>query len=223
MPPIKAICFDMDGMLFNTEELFDDVSLEVLRRRGRELDRGLVKRMMGLQSDLALQLFVDHYELPESVAALKQETRDIFDRLLPTRLAPMPGAVELIERLTAEGTRPLALTTSSGAASVDRIMSICDLSVHFEFRLTAEDIDNSKPHPEIYLTAAARFGISPNEMLVFEDSENGCKAGVAAGAHVVAVPSKHGELHNFDGSLLVAVDLYDERIDQHLKKHVASC
>lgn len=216
LPEIKAVCFDMDGLLFNTEDLFDQVGIEMLEKRGKQLDLELVKRMMGQQAKVALQLFIDHYQLTETVADLQSETDELFDRILPDQLAPMPGAAALLEGLTQSGSRPLALTTSSGAKSVDRIMSIHDFSSHFSFRLTAEDIENGKPHPEIYETAAAKFGVATNEMLVFEDSENGCKAGVAAGAHVIAVPSKHSTLHSFEGCLYQVESLEDEKISNLL-------
>lgn len=209
---IKAICFDMDGLLFNTEDLFDEIGMLMLERRGHQLDHDLVKRMMGQQADVALQIFIDHYDLDDSVDDLKRESDDLFDQILPDRLAPMPGAVEILAHLEQLANRPLALTTSSAANSVDRIMDICDLRSHFHFRLTAEDIAQSKPHPEIYLTAAEKFSISPEEMLVFEDSENGCRSGVAAGANVIAIPSKLGNKHNFEGSLFVAESLEDNRI-----------
>lgn len=211
---IKAHCFDMDGLLFNTEDLFDEIGITMLRRRGKELDPQVVKRMMGQQADIALRIFIDHYQLHDSVDDLKRETDELFDEILPSRLAPLPGARTILNRLTSDGKARLALTTSSSAASVDRIMGIHDLSAHFDFRLTAEDISNSKPHPEIYLTAAQRFGVEPEEMLVFEDSENGCRSGVAAGANVIAIPSKHSELHSFEGVLFVAESLADPRIDE---------
>lgn len=213
MPRIKAICFDMDGLLFNTEDLFDEVGAEMVELRGHKLDPDLVRRMMGQQAAVALQLFKDHYGLRETVEELRLETEAIFNRILPSRLALMRGARELLERLS-QANLPLALTTSSGMASVDRIMSIVDLSSFFHFRLTAEDIENGKPHPEIYVTAAQQFEVEPEEMLVFEDSENGCRSGVAAGAIVVAVPSKHGDLHDFSGAAFVAKSLEDHRIGE---------
>lgn len=213
---IKAVCFDMDGLLFNTEDLFDQIGLTMLEKRGKTFDPELVKRMMGQQAKVALQLFIDHYELSETVADLQRETDELFEEILPAQLAPMPGAAELLSRLTDQASRPMALTTSSGSRSVDRIMAIHDFSSHFSFRLTAEDIDRGKPHPEIYLTAAERFNVAPEETLVFEDSENGCRAGVAAGANVVAIPSKHGQLHEFDGCLFQATSLEDPRIGELL-------
>ena len=207
---IKAICFDMDGLLFNTEELYDELSLEMLRRRGKEYDPNLVRRIMGLQPEPALRMFIDHYELPDSIDDLKAEGDEFFEAVLPDRLALLPGAMELLEFLSDESPRPLALTTSSGRTSVERIMSICDIQHFFEFWLTAEDVYQGKPHPEIYETAAARHSVETHEMLVFEDSENGCRAGVAASSHVVAIPSQ--PQHDYSGSLFVAKTLEDERI-----------
>ena len=135
---IKAICFDMDGLLFNTEELYDELSLEMLRRRGKEYDPNLVRRIMGLQPEPALRMFIDHYELPDSIDDLKAEGDEFFEAVLPDRLALLPGAMELLEFLSDESPRPLALTTSSGRTSVERIMSICDIQHFFEFWLTAK-------------------------------------------------------------------------------------
>ena len=216
MPAIKAISFDMDGLLFNTEELYDQVGSELVRRRGHELDVALVTQMMGQQACVALQLMIDHYGLDDSIETLQAETEEIFERILPDQLAPMPGAIDLLERLSAAGV-PMALTTSSHARAVGRAMELIDLQTHFRFHLTAEDVERSKPHPEIYLTAAARFEESPDEMLVFEDSEHGCRAGVEAGAIVVAVPSKHGDLHDFSRVHFVADSLADPRIEALLE------
>ena len=213
--PLKAVAFDMDGLLLNTEELYDQVGTELVERRGRTLNHELIKNMMGRPARVSLQLMIDFYGFSDSIDELQAETDEIFAAILPDQLAPMLGAVELLERLTTRGT-PKALTTSSRRAFVDRAMTICDLRSHFGFQLTAEDVEQGKPAPEIYEKAAARFGIEPSQMLVFEDSENGCRAGVAAGAHVVAVPSKHSHLHDFTGATIIAENLADRRIYEML-------
>jgi beta-phosphoglucomutase-like phosphatase (HAD superfamily) len=82
----------------------------------------------------------------------------------------------------------------------------------FGFVLTSADVTHGKPHPEIYESAAERLGVAPAEMLVLEDSENGCRAAVAAGAVVVAVPGSHSRRHDFTGARLVAESLADPRI-----------
>jgi beta-phosphoglucomutase-like phosphatase (HAD superfamily) len=92
------------------------------------------------------------------------------------------------------------------------VLSQFDYLPRFAPILTSEDIDEGKPHPEIYLTAAARLGIEPAQMLVLEDSQNGCRAAVAAGAITVAVPGPHSRRHDFTGAALVAESLADRRI-----------
>ena len=82
--------------------------------------------------------------------------------------------------------------------------------------MTAEDIHRGKPAPEIYLLAAQRFDVAPAEMMVLEDSANGCRAGVAAGAFTIAVPNRHTRNHNFTGARFVAETLADPRIPQAL-------
>lgn len=207
---IKAVCFDMDGLLFNTEELYDELSCELLRRRGKQVDPDLSRRMTGLPPQPAWQLFIDHYQLDDSIPQLQAEGDAFFDEILPDRLQPMPGAEDLLGYLTHESSLPLALTTSSSKRGVERLMSFFDLGHHFEFWLTSEDVQQGKPHPEIYQTAAARHGTTPDKMVVFEDSENGCRAAVASGAYVVAVPSSSD--HTFDGAAFIAQSLEDPRI-----------
>ena len=94
--------------------------------------------------------------------------------------------------------------TSSGPDFVRDVLSRFDLAPRFEFVLTCDDIELGKPHPEIYLLAARRFGVEPAQLLVLEDSANGCRAAVAAGAIAVAVPAGTSLRHDFSGAALVA-------------------
>jgi beta-phosphoglucomutase-like phosphatase (HAD superfamily) len=87
-----------------------------------------------------------------------------------------------------------------------------DLVPRFAEILTAENVTEGKPHPEVYQKAAAALGLVPARILVLEDSENGCRAAVEAGAYAVAVPGDHSRGHDFSGAALVADSLADERI-----------
>jgi beta-phosphoglucomutase-like phosphatase (HAD superfamily) len=91
-------------------------------------------------------------------------------------------------------------------------MARVPLAQRFAFVLAAEDVIQGKPHPEIYEKAARRFGVSAAELLVLEDSANGCRAAVAAGARVVAVPGGHSRRHDFTGAAWIADSLADPRI-----------
>ena len=207
----RAVVFDLDGLLFNTEELYQEVGSELLRRRGCEFGPELLHAIMGRPGRIALQMMIDYHELADTVEMLSAESEQIFPAILDARLELMPGAAELLAALERAGV-PKAIGTSSGRRFVDRVLGRFDLAPRFQFILTSEDVVEGKPHPEIYQKAAAKFGLPPNEVCVLEDSQNGCRAAVAAGAVAVAVPGDHSQNHRFDGAALIAETLADPRI-----------
>jgi HAD superfamily hydrolase (TIGR01509 family) len=107
---------------------------------------------------------------------------------------------------------PKAIGTSSRRAFVTKVLAKFDFQPRFDFILAEEDVDRGKPDPEIYLTAARRFRTDPTSLMVLEDSENGCRAAVAAGTFAVAVPGGASARHDFAGAALVADSLADRRI-----------
>jgi len=207
----RAVVFDLDGLMFNTEELYQDVGSEMLRRRGKTFDAELLDAMMGRPANAALQLMIDYHSLPCTIAELVVETDEIFATLLDERLEQMPGLADLLDALE-RANIPKAIATSSGPTFVTRVLDVFALAARFEFILTCDDIREGKPHPEIYLLAAERLGLPPSQMLVLEDSQNGCRAAVAAGAIVVAVPGGNSKRHEFSGARLIADSLADPRI-----------
>ena len=209
--PVRAVVFDLDGLMFNTEELYDEVGDVLLQRRGHRFSTQLKRRMMGRPGRVAFQIMIDDHGLEATVEQLQAESDVIFADILPARLAPMPGLVQLLDAL--EGAAlPKAIATSSGRAFTETVLAKFDFQPRFEFLLTAENVVQGKPAPEIYLTAAKQFGLPPAQLLVLEDSENGCRAGIAAGATTVAVPGADNQHHDFDSVALVADSLADRRI-----------
>ena len=211
MPVARAVVFDLDGLMFNTEELYYEVGSEILRRRGYEFTPELLDQMMGRPSRVALQIMIDTHTLKATVEELLVETDEIFPEILRERLAPMPGLVELLSALERHDV-PKGIATSSRRSFVDRVLGQFDYGPRFSPILTSEDITHGKPDPEIYLKAAQGLGVEPAVMLVLEDSQNGCRAAIAAGAITVAVPSGHSHRHDFTGATLVADTLRDQRI-----------
>ena len=212
----RAAVFDLDGLLFNTEDLYQDVGAELLRRRGHVFEHDLLNAMMGRPSRVALQMMIDHHSLSATVEELAAETAEIFPAILDARLALMPGAAELLAALE-HADIPKAIGTSSGRRFVASVLGRFNLEPRFEFILTAEDVVEGKPAPEIYLKAAARFGLEPGRLVVFEDSQNGCRAAVASGAIAVAVPGGHSLTHDFAGARLIADSLADPRVYELLR------
>lgn len=211
----RAVVLDLDGLLFNTEELYEHVGSQLLGRRGRELGAELLDAIMGRPAQAALQMMIDWHGLDETVERLAAESEELFQAILDKRLALMPGVVELLAALEKGGV-PAAIATSSGRRFTTGVLARFQLDRRFAFVLTAEDVVRGKPDPEIYLAAASRFGLEPAEVLVLEDSQNGCRAALAAGTIVIAVPSGHSRRHDFKGAALVAETLGDRRIYQVL-------
>jgi len=212
---IQAVVFDLDGLLFNTEELYQHTGAEMLRRRGHTLTQELLDDMMGRPSAVALQIMIDRHGLDCEVEDLRRETDEIMETLFDTRLAPMPGAAALLDDLEQAGI-PRAVATSSRRDFVDAVLGRFGFHRRFAFILCEEDVRHGKPHPEIYELAARKFGATPAEMMVLEDSPNGCRSAVAAGAFVVAAPGPQHRGEPFPGVTLICDSLKDVRIRQAL-------
>jgi HAD superfamily hydrolase (TIGR01509 family) len=212
----RAVVFDMDGLMFNTEDVYWLVGTELLRRRGCCFSRELSDAMMGRPPQSSFDVMIRWHSLDATWQELAAESEKIFLELLEQRLAPMPGLMELLRALE-KAHIAKAIGTSSGRRSLEAILSRFALEPRFQFILTAEDITRGKPDPEIYLKAAARFGIPPSQMLVLEDSQTGCRSAAAAGALVVAVPGAHSMRQDFSSAVLVLSSLADRRLYQLLE------
>jgi HAD superfamily hydrolase (TIGR01509 family) len=208
---MRAVVFDMDGLMFNTEDVYTAVGTELLRRRGRTFTVELKNAMMGLQPQPSFEIMIRRCNLKETWQELVAESNGLFLSLLDDYLAPMPGLRELLDALERAGI-PKAIATSSSRELLDACLKPFKMRERFQFILAAEDIAQGKPHPEIYLTAARRFGVAAAEMMVLEDSQNGCRAAAAAGAFAVAIPTEHSREHDFRMASLVVDSLTDPRL-----------
>ena len=208
---MRVVVFDMDGLMFNTEDIYTAVGTELLRRRGHEFTGELKNEMMGLQPRPSFEIMIRRCNLAETWEQLAEESNRLFISSLTGRIAPMRGLMELLDALERAGI-PKAIATSSAHELVDACLKPFDMRRRFQFVLGAEDISHGKPHPEIYLTAARRFAVAPAEMAVLEDSQNGCLAAAAAGAFTVAVPGLHSQAQDFTAASLVVDSLADPRV-----------
>jgi HAD superfamily hydrolase (TIGR01509 family) len=208
---LLALCFDLDGTIVNSEDLYEIAGEEVLRRRGKSYDPVLREQVMGRPAVDSLRVMIEFHSLPDTVEELIRESGELLLKMMETSLALMPGAHELFDELDAANV-PYGVATSATRDYADYVMARLEISRRFQFVLTAEDIRHGKPDPEVYLLAATKFGIAPPQMMVLEDSANGCRAAVAAGALTVAVPNHHTRHYDFTGVQFVADTLSDPRI-----------
>ncbi len=210
-PSVKAVVFDLDGLMFNTEDIYLQVGSEVLRRRNKQFTPELVDAMMGLRPAQAIARMIEWHDLTDTVEQIEKESRDIFTPLLDTQLAPMPGLIALLDAIESADI-PKAIATSRSRRFAEEVLGRFDLIERFAFLLSAEDVHRGKPDPEIYQLAASRLGISTTAMLVLEDSQTGLTAAVASGACAVAVPGIHSARHDFSQATWIASGLSDPKI-----------
>jgi HAD superfamily hydrolase (TIGR01509 family) len=209
---LRAVVFDLDGVLANTEDLYEEACSAVLGRRGQTYDPPLREQMMGRPVADALRIMIEAHNLSDSMETLMEECREVLYGLMATELAPMPGVTELLDRLDS-AEMPAAVATSALPEYAEFVLTRLDLKRRLRFARTSADVTRGKPHPEVYLLAARRLELSsPSEMMVLEDSANGCRAAVAAGAFAVAVPNRHTAKHDFTGARFVAATLCDPHI-----------
>jgi HAD superfamily hydrolase (TIGR01509 family) len=213
--PVLGVALDMDGLLFDTENIYWEVGQRLLAPRGKSFCSRLQQQMMGRIGVAALQEMVDFHELNDDPHDLLAESDEIYSDLLGAGPPAMPGMPELIDALIAAGI-PFGVATSSRGRFANRILRAQPWFDSLTFLLTGDDVREGKPHPEMYLAAAAKMAIDASRMLVLEDSGNGSAAGVAAGAVVIAVPSPHTRTHEFPGVHAIADSLFDPVIHRLL-------
>jgi HAD superfamily hydrolase (TIGR01509 family) len=213
---IRAIAFDLDGLLIDTEPVFAEAVRRFLDRRGLEFDHEVMHVMMGSPAAQSLPRFREHFRLAEPVEQIGMECKALFLEILGDRSGPlMPGVNEMLAEIRRRE-MPACIATSSGPEFVRRVFGPHGLLDRFQFVLTCDDVKRGKPHPEVYQLAASRFGVEPREMLVFEDSPNGLRAARAAGARCVVVPHEATPRHLIEGADLVAESLFATEVRQAL-------
>jgi HAD superfamily hydrolase (TIGR01509 family) len=187
---IRAVIFDMDGLMIDSEPLQKEAWQATLRRYGHEMDEALFAQLSGLRiSEDAVRLR-DRFNLPVTAEVLLRQRTESFLAGLPGRLRAMPGLSELIADLRARGLKR-ALATSGERRYVAMVMSELNLDGAFDATVVAEDVTRGKPAPDVYLLAAERLGLPPAQCLVLEDAPNGVAAAKAARMKCVAVPNQY--------------------------------
>ena len=189
---LAAVLWDMDGLLVDSEPLWTVAEVELAAQLGGEWSDQLKADIAGTRLDVAVPRILEHYgcaATPEAVAESSTWLLGRMVELFTDAVDVRPGVLDLLAELADAGV-PQALVSSSYRVLVDSVLG------HgfgaFATTLAGDEVVHGKPHPEPYLTAAARLGVSPDRCVVLEDSVAGVLSGQAAGCAVVAVPSVPG-------------------------------
>ena len=213
---ISAVAFDMDGLMFNTEDVYWKTASTYLQRRGHEYNHEVANDVMGRPPKYCFEKMIEYYGLSDTWEALHAESEETFIKLLDEGYSMMPGLPELLDQLE-ELNIPKAVCTSSSQRVAREVLGRAGVWERFQFVLAFEDIVRGKPDPEIYLKAASKFGVTSEKMLVLEDSVSGCHAARNAGAVTVAVLADHNRSLDFSHATRIAQRLDDPVIWNLLK------
>ena len=184
---IDAVVFDMDGVLIQSEEVWDEVRERYVHERGGRYDGEIQRAMMGMSSTEWSRFLHDEAGVPEEPAEIDAE---VVRRMLAAyrdHLPLIPGAVEAVRRLA--DAFPLGLASSSNRELIDAVLDVAGLAPFFRAAVSSEEVARGKPAPDVYLEAARRLGVDPARCAAVEDSHGGIRSARAAGMRVLAIPN----------------------------------
>ena len=188
--PIEAVVFDMDGVLVDTEHLWDEVREALTEEWGGRYTPEAQEAMMGMSSPEWSRYLHEVVGLREPPDVIRDEVVRRMLARYDTDLPVVPGAVEAVRRLAGDGYR-LAVASSSNRELIDAVLDRLELTSAFEVTVSSEEVARGKPAPDVYLEAARRLGVSPSACVAIEDSASGIRAAHAAGMRVIAYPNRH--------------------------------
>ena len=183
---IRAVVFDLDGVLVDSEPVWEQVRRGLVAERGGHWAPDAQRRIMGMSTPEWARYLSEDLGVglpPDRVAAL------VVDRMAASyrdHIPLLPGAVEAVRRLAARW--PLGLASSAPAALIETVLEASGLRSCFQVAMSTEQVARGKPAPDIYLAVAARLGVAPADCAAVEDSSNGLRSAAAAGLHVIAIP-----------------------------------
>ncbi|MFN8187278.1 MAG: HAD family phosphatase [Gaiellales bacterium] len=185
----EAVVFDMDGVLVDSEQIWDDVREELARERGGRWHERAQGDMMGMSAPEWSAYMHEVIGLSEPPGEIDAEVVRRMAGRYRDGLPLIPGAVEAVRRVAARW--PLGLASSSNRTLIELVLETAELSSLFRVVVSSEEVARGKPAPDVYLEAVGRLGVEASRAVAIEDSHNGILSAHAAGMRVIAVPNPH--------------------------------
>jgi HAD superfamily hydrolase (TIGR01509 family) len=185
---VEAVVFDLDGVIVDSEHLWDEVREELARERGGRWHDRAQADMMGMSAPEWSRYMHEVIGLSESPAEIDDEVVARMLERYGERLPLIDGAVEAVQRLAR--TFRLALASSSNRSVIDAVLELADIASAFEVTVSSEEVAHGKPAPDVFVEAARRLGVPPDQCVAIEDSGNGIRSAHAAGMRVIAIPNR---------------------------------
>jgi len=219
---LKAVLFDMDGVIVDTEPLHRKAYFMMFDTMGISVSEALYTSFTGQSTLNICKKLVTHFKMDQAPEVLVKNKRKHFKHLFENddSLTLLDGVLDLIKKYHAHGFT-LVLASSASMPNIDRIFNRFDLNKYFVAKLSGADLKESKPHPEIFEKAAKAAGALPEECIVIEDSTNGIKAALGAGIFCVGYDSKHSTSQDYTQADVVIsnfTEIYPAKLEKLFKQ-----
>jgi HAD superfamily hydrolase (TIGR01509 family) len=214
---IEAVVFDMDGVLIESEEIWDAIREAYVRERGGRYDAEVQRAMMGMSSVEWSRYLHETAGVPDEPEEINAEVVRRMLEAYREHLPLIPGAVDAVKRLAER--YPLAVASSSNRPLIDAVLEVAGLAPYFAATVSSEEVRRGKPAPDVYLEAARRLGVAAERCAAVEDSHGGIRAAKAAGMFVIAFPNP---TYPPDEESLAQADVVIRSLDELTPELIAS-
>jgi HAD superfamily hydrolase (TIGR01509 family) len=184
---IGALVFDLDGVILQTEEVWDEVRGRYVIERGGRYDEEAQRAMMGMSAPEWSRYLADGLGVPGTPEEISADVVRLMEARYREELPLIPGAKDAVDRLAARW--PLGLASSSNRPLIDAALALSGLDRFFTATVSSEEVARGKPAPDVYLEAARRLEVAPEGCVAVEDSHSGIRSAESAGMRVIAIPN----------------------------------
>jgi HAD superfamily hydrolase (TIGR01509 family) len=184
-----AVIFDLDGVLIDSEQVWDDARREFVGEQGGHWHDRAQQDMMGMSSPEWSRYLNEELGVELPPERISEEVAGRLADLYRERPPLLPGARDAVGRLARRW--PLGLASSSNRELIDLVLESAGLAPCFRATVSSEEVEHGKPAPDVYLEAARRLAVAPDRCAAIEDSSNGIASAAAAGTRVIAIPNRH--------------------------------